>query len=312
MDVEYCPKCATELVLRFTGDRERPTCPACGFIFYFNPIVGAGALVETDGCVVLVCRGVEPRKGYWSLPSGYVEADELPEEAAVREAREETGLEIEIDDMLGVYTFGREPQTGVLILYAGHTVGGEMRAGDDAREVRAFGPDELPSDEEIAFRTHLQALDDWRRTRAIVYREASADDRQAVASLIARYRQIGDECPGYLEEKDRELLLAYDGAQLVGIACISHRPWSCSASIDQLFVTPGYRRWGIATRLVKLAIIYASERNMRTLLAEAPVANPAVLVYLKSGFRVSGFTDSHFLPGGADPVTALFLSYDLI
>jgi ADP-ribose pyrophosphatase YjhB (NUDIX family)/N-acetylglutamate synthase-like GNAT family acetyltransferase len=311
MDVKFCPKCATELVQAFSGDRERPTCPACGFVFYFNPVVGAGALVETDGRVVLVCKRVEPEAGYWSLPSGYVEADELPEEAAIRETREETGLEIKIDDMLGVYAFGREPQTGVLLLYSGRTVGGELQAGDDAQDVRAFAPDELPLDEQIAFGTHLQALHDWRRTRAIIYRQASDDDRDAVAELLARYRQVGDECPNYLEQKDRGLLLARDGEQLVGLACISHRPWSRVASIDQIFVCPDYRRWGIATHLVGLAITYARERQMRTLLAESPVTNPALLVYLKAGFRVSGFTDTHVSPDGEGPTTALFLSYDL-
>jgi 8-oxo-dGTP diphosphatase len=121
MDMTYCPKCATELVRRLSGDRARPTCPSCGFVFYFNPVVGAGVLVETDGRVVLVRRGVGPMEGYWSLPAGYVEANERAEEAAVRETFEETGLEIEIDELLGVYSFGHEPQTGVLILYSGHT-----------------------------------------------------------------------------------------------------------------------------------------------------------------------------------------------
>ena len=311
MDVKYCPKCATELVWRSSGDRERPTCPACGFVFYFNPVVGAGALVETDGRVVLVRRGVEPKIGYWGLPSGYVEADELAEAAAVREMQEETGLEIEIDDLLGVYSFGREPQTGVLILYAAHTIGGQLCAGDDAQEVRSFAPDELPADDQIAFWTHRQALHDWRRARAIVYRRASADDQQAVAELSQRYHEIGDECWSYMGEKDRALLLACDGEQLVGIACVSYRPQGHAANIAQIFVCPDYRRWGIATHLASLAVTHARKHGACTLLAEAPVTNPVLLVYLKAGFRVSGFIDSHYPPGGKGPVTALFLAYDL-
>ena len=132
-----------------------------------------------------------------------------------------------------------------------------------------------------------------------------------ICQLLALYRQVGDECPNYLEQKDRGLLLALDGEQLVGLACISHRPWSRVASIDQIFVCPDYRRWGIATHLVGLAITYAREQEMRTLLAESPVTNPALLVYLKAGFRVSGFTDTHISPDGEGPTTALFLSYDL-
>jgi ADP-ribose pyrophosphatase YjhB (NUDIX family) len=280
-------------------------------VFYFNPVVGAGALVETDGGVLLVRRGVEPKAGYWSLPSGYVEADELAEAAAVRETQEETGLEIEIDDLLGVYSFGREPQTGVLILYSAHAVGGQLQAGDDAQEVRTFAPADMPADDQIAFRTHLQALRDWRRARTVVYRQAMPEDRLAVAELSRRYSEVGDSCLKYMEDRDRGLLLAWDRDILVGISCVSHRPWNYTANIDQVFVRPDYRRWGIATQLVGQAVAYAREQHMHTILAEAPITNPILLVYLKAGFRVSGFIDAYFPPGREGPVTALFLACDL-
>jgi 8-oxo-dGTP diphosphatase len=311
MDMQYCPKCATKLELRSTGDRQRPICPACGFVFYFNPVVGAGALVEKDGRVVLVRRGVEPKLGYWSLPSGYVEADEMAEEAAVREMEEETGLQIEIDDLLGVYSFGGEPQTGVLILYSAHPVGGELRPGDDAQAVQTFDPSDMPPDEQIAFRTHLQALRDWRRARAVVYRPATPDDLPEIVELNRRYGEVGDVCLDYVTRPDRKVLLAWDREQLVGIACVDHRPWRYAANIDQVFVRPGYRRWGIATRLVGQAIAHAREQHLHTLLAEAPITNPILLVYLKAGFRVSGFIDAYHPPGREGPVTALFLAYDL-
>jgi 8-oxo-dGTP diphosphatase len=311
MDMQFCPRCATPLTWRSTGDRERPTCPECGFVFYLNPVVGAGALVEKDGRVVLVRRGVEPKTGYWSLPAGYVEADEMAEEAAIREMEEETGLEIEIDDLLGVYSFGGEPQTGVLILYAAHPVGGKLRAGDDAQEVRIFAPAETPPDDQIAFGTHLQALRDWRRARAIIYRLATPEDHPHIAELNARYHEVGDACLDYTTEPDRATLLAWDGDQLVGMACISHRSWRHAANVDQIFVRPGYRRWGIATQLVGQAIDQAREQHVQALLAEAPVTNPILLVYLKAGFRVSGFIDAYYPPGREGPVTALFLAYDL-
>jgi 8-oxo-dGTP diphosphatase len=311
MDVRYCPKCATELVWQSSGDRERPTCPSCGFIFYFNPVVGAGALVETEGRVVLVRRGVEPKAGLWSLPSGYVEADERAEAAAVREMQEETGLEVEIEDLLGVYSFGREPQTGVLILYSAHTTGGTLQAGDDAQEVRTFAPDELPPDDRIAFGTHLQALHEWRRARAIDCRLGAVQDKAAVAELGTHFAAVGHRCPEYLAGQDRGLLLAWDRDQLVGVACLSLRPWTWSANIDQVFVHPDYRRWGIATRLVGQAIDYARGQAVRTLQAQAPVTNPVLLVYLKIGFRVGGFIDAYYPPGEEGPVTALFLAYDL-
>ena len=311
MDMQFCPKCATRLEWRSTGDRPRPTCPACGFVFYLNPVVGAGALVETEGRVVLVRRGVEPKVGYWSLPSGYVEADELAEEAAVREMEEETGLEIEIDDLLGVYSFGSEPQTGVLILYSAHCVGGELRAGDDAQEVRSFAPTDMPPDDQIAFRTHLQALRDWRRARAIVCRPATPADYEQVMDLSRRYDEVGEVCLNYTTTSDRAVLSAWDRDQLVGVACVGHQPWKHAANIDQVFVRPGYRRWGIATQLVGQAIAHAQDRQLHTILAEAPIANPILLVYLKAGFRVSGFIDAYYPPGREGPVTALFLAYDL-
>ncbi len=311
MEVRYCPKCATELVWRISGERERPTCPTCGFVFYFNPVVGAGALVEQDGGVVLVRRGVEPKKGLWCLPAGYVEADELVEEGVAREVWEETGLEIEVDDMLNVYSFGREPQTGVLLVYSGRVVGGSLHAGDDAQEVRAFSPDQLPPDHEIAFRTHLEALRDWRRARAIVYRLATPADRPAVEDLAQRHRGVGDAPLGYVQGDDRAILLAWDGNLLVGIACLRQQIRKRSATIDQVFVDPSYRRWGIATRLVGMAIKVTREGSMRTLLAEAPVTNPVLLVYLKAGFRVSGFIDAYYTAEGEGPTTALFLAYDL-
>jgi 8-oxo-dGTP diphosphatase len=311
MNVNYCPKCAAALVSKRNGDRERPTCPDCGFIFYFNPVVGAGALVETEGRVVLVRRGVEPKVGLWCLPSGYVEADELVEQAVVREMKEETGLDVEIDDMLGVYSFGREPQTGVLVLYAAHTVGGELRAGDDAAEVGLFAPDELPPEESIAFGTHLQALRDWRRARAIAYQPATITDRQSIVQLTQRYPEIGDKPLVYLEGADQQVLLAWDRHQPVGFACLNVRPATRVVEISQVFVQPSYRRWGIATRLVNLSISYAQEQGAHTLLAEAPITNAVVLVYLKAGFRVSGFIDTHYPPGSDTPTSALFLAYGL-
>lgn len=310
-EARYCVKCGAQLVWRSSGERERPTCPACGFVVYFNPVVGAGVLVETDGRVVLVRRGVEPRAGYWSLPSGYVEADELAEAAAVREAEEETGLQVEIDDLLGVYSFGREPQTGVLILYSAHTVGGALRAGDDAQEVGTFAPADVPSDDQIAFRTHLQALRDWRRARAVVYRQALPADREAVAELSRSYAEVGDGCQTYLEGGERSLLLALDRGRLVGLTCISHRPWGRAANIDQVFVQPDYRRWGIATQLVRQATDHVRRQGLSTVLAEAPITNPVLWVYLKAGFRVSGFVDSYYPPGRQGPVTAIFLAQDV-
>jgi GNAT superfamily N-acetyltransferase len=169
----------------------------------------------------------------------------------------------------------------------------------------------MPPDDQIAFRTHLQALRDWRRARAIHYRQASANDLAALRALDECHPEVGNDCLGYVAAKDRGLLLAWDGDELVALASLSHRPRNQAATIDQVFVLPEYRRWGIATQLVGQAIAYARREGFRTLLAEAPITNPVLFVYLKAGFRVSGFVDTYHPPGREQPVTALFLAYEL-
>jgi len=107
---KFCPQCGTPLQEAQFGDRMRPVCPACGYIHYVNPVVAAGTLVEERERVVLIKRGVDPRTNTWGLPAGYVEADETAEEAAIRETREESGLDVALDDLLGVYSFGSAEQ----------------------------------------------------------------------------------------------------------------------------------------------------------------------------------------------------------
>ena len=191
-EYNFCPRCGQPLQDTFLHGRVRPTCPACGYVVYLDPKVGAGVVVELDGKVVMVRRAMNPMRGHWSLPSGYVERDEAPDATAVRETREETGLEVVLDNLLNVYSFSHEGTggRGVLVLYAAHATGGELRAGDDAAEVGTFGPDEIPPD--VAFATHRQALRDWQRAKAIVYRPATAGDVPAVAEMNAAHRaEIG-------------------------------------------------------------------------------------------------------------------------
>jgi 8-oxo-dGTP diphosphatase len=115
-----------------------------------NPLVGVGAVVIRDSRVLLILRGTPPLMGEWSLPGGVLECGETLREAAVREAREETGLVVEAADMLGVYERvirdeGRVRYHYVLIDFLCHPVGGELKAGSDAADVRWFTRDELPS-----------------------------------------------------------------------------------------------------------------------------------------------------------------------
>lgn len=135
----------------------RPTCPSCGFIWYRNPVPAAGVLIVSDGRVLLVRRKFEPRAGDWCIPAGFMEAGETPEQSAIREVHEETGLIVQLVRLFGVYAGFDDPRVrAVLILYTGVVTGGALVPGDDAIEAAWFAPEGLP--EAIAFASHRQAL----------------------------------------------------------------------------------------------------------------------------------------------------------
>jgi ADP-ribose pyrophosphatase YjhB (NUDIX family) len=141
----------------------RRFCPACDRIIFRDHKVAAGVLVEREGRVLLVRRRLNPRRGTWTFPAGFVEFDEGPAEAAARECREETGLEVEITGLLDVVA-GQEHERGadIVIIYRARLVGGEEEAADDADRVAFFAPDELPP---LAFRATQIALDKWRASQ---------------------------------------------------------------------------------------------------------------------------------------------------
>ncbi len=158
----YCPLCGNKLVVEHIEHRERMVCSdnSCGYIFYQNPIPAAGVIVVEDNRVLLVKRAHPPRIGWWCIPAGFMEWEEHPRSTAVRELKEETGLDIELTAMFDVYHGNDDPRTNaVLVLYLGNVVGGKLKAADDALEVRYFPLDDLP--DKIAFEAHRQALNDY-------------------------------------------------------------------------------------------------------------------------------------------------------
>jgi len=156
-DPRFCPRCGGSLKNRIVGDRQRLVCSRCDFILYRNPVPAVAAVIPRGDRVVLVRRAEEPRRGDWCLPAGFLEIDETPEECAVRETREETGLDIRVVDLFGVDIGRDDPRTRVvLIIYLAELLGGELQAGDDASEAGWFGPGDLP--EQIAFATHRRAI----------------------------------------------------------------------------------------------------------------------------------------------------------
>jgi 8-oxo-dGTP diphosphatase len=156
----------------------RPRCPACGWVYYAKNALGAALLIVEDGKVLLVQRAHEPYLGQWMLPAGFVEYGEFAEESAVREAEEETGLDVALDGLWGFY-FGTDDPRNVahLAVYAARRVGGTLRAGDDASDARFFPRDALP--EQIAFQAHRRTLADWQRDQNRVPVPLSGHPHQA-------------------------------------------------------------------------------------------------------------------------------------
>lgn len=104
--------------------REREICPACGWVYYLQLKVGAGVLIEKDDQILLLQRAHEPWKEAWNIPAGYVEADEHPKDAAKREVFEETGLVVEIGELLKAYYYSDDPRgNGVALIYKAEVLG---------------------------------------------------------------------------------------------------------------------------------------------------------------------------------------------
>lgn len=156
----YCPHCASALEEVSLDGRARRRCRACGFVLYQNPASAAAALVEVDSTILLVKRGIEPFKGLWGLPAGYQEYDESPEEAVVRETREETGLEVEVVRLCEVLFTRDDPRKKAnLVAYLCRPIGGSLAPGDDAIDARFFAPEEIPGD--VAFANNRVLLARW-------------------------------------------------------------------------------------------------------------------------------------------------------
>jgi 8-oxo-dGTP diphosphatase len=158
----FCPRCGSPMVLRAIDHHERAVCERCGHVAYRNPVPAAGVIIVENGEVLMVRRKFDPRAGLWTLPAGFVEYDEHVEACAVRETREETGLDVELTRLFGAYMAMDDPRVQVvLLLYLARRTGGALVPGDDASDARFYPLDATPSG--IAFKAHEQALADVRR-----------------------------------------------------------------------------------------------------------------------------------------------------
>jgi ADP-ribose pyrophosphatase YjhB (NUDIX family) len=157
----HCAACGAVMEERTVAGHARPVCPACGHVAYLDPKLAVAVLIVRDGKVLLGRRGPGAREpGKWSFPAGFVERGERVEDAAAREAREETGLDVNIGDLVGLFSSSGEPV--VLAVYAASAARGEPRAGDDLTEVGWFPPSSLP---ELAFPRDMHILESWLRAK---------------------------------------------------------------------------------------------------------------------------------------------------
>ncbi|HUB12370.1 MAG TPA: NUDIX hydrolase [Acetobacteraceae bacterium] len=147
------------------GDnRERLVCAGCGYVAYENPRIVVGSVIVQDGAVLLCRRAIEPRRGYWTLPAGYLELGETPDEGAAREAMEEAQADITIDGILAMFSIARLGQ--VQVIYRARFADPALPrfgAGAESLEVGLYAWDAIPWDG-IAFPSVRWALDAWRHS----------------------------------------------------------------------------------------------------------------------------------------------------
>jgi ADP-ribose pyrophosphatase YjhB (NUDIX family)/N-acetylglutamate synthase-like GNAT family acetyltransferase len=307
----FCPICGESLVERPIGGRERATCPSCGYIHFVNPVPGVGIIIEYQDQIVLVKRGGRIHTGRWALPSGYIEADESVEEAAIREAKEETGLDVELDEMLGVYSFpDGPPASGIIMVYTAKVVGGELRSGDDAIDVALFFPADLP---QLPFRTHRQAMERWLQlhqeqansTDEFVIRFAENSDAEAIVELLRSNLSDSDYeemdwrgvSQRFRESSAVQVFVAETSKsqQIVGFVALSlvrtltgGRGW-----IDDMVIKPSFADYDqVGVALLEAAMRHGRRLNLTHLFVNTGRGNEYTRQFYKVvGFRPSSIND---------------------
>ena len=156
----FCPNCGAKLILKNRNGRERPICPDCDYTFYFDPKVAVLALVLREDKVLLIQRAYNPGKGKWACPAGFVEHDEDPADAVLRELEEETGLTGKITRLLQVFPRKDEGLADIVIAYTVEITGGDLVPADDASDAGWFTRANLP---ELVFYPSIHLVGErWR------------------------------------------------------------------------------------------------------------------------------------------------------
>ena len=156
LDDKHCPACAASLNPKEVAGKQRPVCTKCGHVVYYDPKVAATCIVQREGKVLMIRRAVQPGIGLWSIPGGYVDRGEVVEEAAAREVLEETGLAVEVERLVELFSERGHPV--MVAAFEARETGGYLKAGEEAQDVGFFPLDGLP---EMAFPRDQQILERW-------------------------------------------------------------------------------------------------------------------------------------------------------
>lgn len=160
-EYRFCPLCSGPLERRRlkTTEPERLVCTQCGFVFYLDPKIAVGTIIRAASSrIVLVRRAIDPGYGKWVFPGGYVDRGESLTAAAMREAREESGLEVRLDGLVNIYSYaGRAP---VIVVYAATALGGVLSIDDECLESAEFDSENIPWSE-LAFPSTREGLRDY-------------------------------------------------------------------------------------------------------------------------------------------------------
>ena len=158
----HCPYCGNSLILATIDNQQVKKCQNCEFIFWNNPKPVVSIVIHKNGKVLLLKRTYEPFKNYWVLPGGYITYSETPQAAVKREAKEEAGIEVEIQGIVGVYRIDNDPRgVGIDIIFYGTTDGVVTLSNEDT-EWKYFSPSILP--ERIAYK-HREAIEEWHENK---------------------------------------------------------------------------------------------------------------------------------------------------
>jgi len=156
--IAYCSSCGSKTQTRLVAKQPLSACPQCDRIFFRNPKVVVTALIENAGRVLLVLRDIEPGRGLWGLPGGYVDWNEHPQDALIRECMEEVRIRVEPLELLAVQHIVMGEEGLVILPYRARLVAGDPAVGDEVQQIGWFSPDGLPP---LAFATHRKVLQHW-------------------------------------------------------------------------------------------------------------------------------------------------------